>query len=602
VKSGPHPRFQIFALSAAAMTLLMSLLVIALTLLVDYDDARGYVYAWVPSRRSDRFTIDFFSSVMWKLRIVAGFGLILGTATGTFNRQVASLLAMAWAELTAFLRACWVDSKAALQSESRLHTWSLAAMILIGTVLRIVYIDQPIRNDEAYTFIEYVSRPFIVVASWYNVPNNHVLHSIFARICYLLFGHHEWAIRLPAFVAGILLIPAIYIVSRLLYDSRTALLGAALTASSSILIEYSTNARGYTIIGLVFLALLAVGILALRNPGYGVWIVFAALLTAGFYTVPVMAYSAGVVVLWMLLLANTGDATIGSRKLFVRLMLACFGGMVLTVLLYAPVIAANGIGALISNRFVTPLSLGQFITGLPDSLGATWLQWTRDMPLAMTAVLVVGFTVSTLLHRKIARQSWRIVVPTVVWIGALLLFQRVVPFIRVWLFLLPIASMIAASGVVLVINKLGKMWAVGKRLDPYIYPILALTLTVFLGVRVITSGSILRSDETGTFSAAQPTAEYLASVLRSGDRVVANNPVDSPLIYTFQQMGLSADYVVYADSVLATANRVFFVTCDDQSLDYVYLAHPLARELLTQPEMVCRIGNGIVHIAYPRTD
>jgi hypothetical protein len=602
VKSGPHPRVQILVLLAAAMTLLISLLVVVLTLLVDFDDARGYVYSWVPSRRSDRFTTGFFNSVMWKLRLVGAFGVILGMAVGTFSRQVASLLAMVRVELTGFLYSCWVDSKAALRAESRLHTWSLAAMILIGAVLRIVYLDQPIRNDEAYTFIEYVSRPFIVIASWYNVPNNHVLHSIIARFGYILFGHHEWAIRLPAFVAGILLIPATYIVSRLLYDSRTALLGAALTASSSILIEYSTNARGYTIIGLLFLGLLAVGILALRNPGYGVWILFATILTAGFYTVPVMAYSAGVVVLWMLLLANTGDATIGSRKLFVRLMLACFGGMVITVLLYVPVIVANGIGALTSNRFVTPLSLGQFVTGLPDSLGATWLQWTRDIPLAMTAVLVVGFTVSTLLHRKIARQSWRIVLPTVVWIGALLLFQRVVPFIRVWLFLLPVAIMIAASGVVLVINKLGKMWAFGRHAGPYVYPILSLTLTVFLGVRVIMSGSILRSDETGTFSAAQPTAEYLASVLRSGDRIVANNPVDSPLIYTFKQMGLSSDYVVYADSVLATANRVFFVTRDDQSLDYVYLAHPLARELLTQPEMVCRIGNGIVHIAYPRTD
>ena len=56
--------------------------------------------------------------------------------------------------------------------------------------------------------------------------------------------------RLPALIAGILLIPATYLLFRVISNNLAALLSSALVAVSSPLIEFSTNARGYTTVTL----------------------------------------------------------------------------------------------------------------------------------------------------------------------------------------------------------------------------------------------------------------------------------------------------------------------------------------------------------------
>ena len=65
-----------------------------------------------------------------------------------------------------------------------------------------------------------------------------------------MFGNEVWAIRLPALVAGIALVPATFAFARVLYGRAAGLLAAAFVAASSTLVEYSTNARGYTLVAL----------------------------------------------------------------------------------------------------------------------------------------------------------------------------------------------------------------------------------------------------------------------------------------------------------------------------------------------------------------
>jgi uncharacterized membrane protein len=66
-------------------------------------------------------------------------------------------------------------------------------------------------------------------------------------------------------LAGLCLVPATYMAARSLYEYRGALLAAGLVASSSALIEYSVNARGYSILSLVFLAMIPLSAYAVRN-------------------------------------------------------------------------------------------------------------------------------------------------------------------------------------------------------------------------------------------------------------------------------------------------------------------------------------------------
>ncbi|HSK67562.1 MAG TPA: hypothetical protein VK888_11560, partial [Anaerolineales bacterium] len=86
----------------------------------------------------------------------------------------------------------------------------LWAITLAGMILRYWKIDQPIAYDEAYTFIQYATRGVKHILADYSAPNNHIFHTLLVSISYMLFGDQTWVVRVPAFLAGTLCIPAAY--------------------------------------------------------------------------------------------------------------------------------------------------------------------------------------------------------------------------------------------------------------------------------------------------------------------------------------------------------------------------------------------------------
>ena len=105
--------------------------------------------------------------------------------------------------------------------------------------------------DEAYTYNEYASKPVLDGLSWYTLPNNHLLNTLLIHVATVVLGNEPWVVRLGALAAGLGLIPAIYALTRRLCGPPEGLLAAALVAASEPLIDYSTNARGYTLVALV---------------------------------------------------------------------------------------------------------------------------------------------------------------------------------------------------------------------------------------------------------------------------------------------------------------------------------------------------------------
>jgi len=160
----------------------------------------------------------------------------------------------------------------------------LRAITLIGFFLRIIDLNQSIAYDEAYTFIHFASRPFKHILADYSAPNNHIFHTILVGVSYRLFGGQAWALRLPAFTAGVLMIPAMYIAARRFFSAYQALAAAGLIAVIPLFINYSVNGRGYTM--LVLLALLLAnfaGILVVRQSKPAL-IAFTLTAALGFYT------------------------------------------------------------------------------------------------------------------------------------------------------------------------------------------------------------------------------------------------------------------------------------------------------------------------------
>ncbi len=83
----------------------------------------------------------------------------------------------------------------------------VGVITLLGLILRLLEINKPIAYDEAYTFINFASKPFKYILADYSAPNNHIFHTILVGIAYRLFGGQPWVVRLPAFLAGTLMAP-----------------------------------------------------------------------------------------------------------------------------------------------------------------------------------------------------------------------------------------------------------------------------------------------------------------------------------------------------------------------------------------------------------
>jgi len=75
--------------------------------------------------------------------------------------------------------------------------------------LRLAFIQQPMRYDEALTFNELASRPLYYGLSSTR-PEQPPAHTLLVHLAYVGLGNQPWVLRLPRWLAGVLLVPATY--------------------------------------------------------------------------------------------------------------------------------------------------------------------------------------------------------------------------------------------------------------------------------------------------------------------------------------------------------------------------------------------------------
>ena len=532
------------------------------------------------------FSRDAFEAIVLRLRLAAALAglaaLLLYARRARARRTVARLVTSARVALSSL----GGGLRTALTVESRLELAVLGSLALLALLLRLEYLTQPMRYDESTTYVHYASQPWYIALTTYTAPNNHVFHSVLVHLSTAVLGGEPWAIRLPALVAGVLLVPATYVAARALYGRDAALVAAGLVAGSSVLVEYSTNARGYTLAALVFVLLLALATRLPTTASAAEWLAFAALGAVGFFTVPVMLYGYGTIVVWLAL----GHVREGRRHLLARrLAPAVLATIVFTGLLYLPIVAASGLGALVDNEFVTSLDWQEFWSRLPDSIWATLEGWHRDVPLPVTVLLVVGFLTALVAYPRSGVPGPPVAVVAAGWSLAALLAQRVVPFERVWLILLPLYLITSAAGLVFLVR------LVGARARP-LAPVLAGLLAAVLAVSVIASDSVRESEDTSTFRDAKPVAALLARELDGDDKVLVAPPADAILEYELLRRGEDAGALLYWSSPGSTTRLLAVVkeTPDDYPLSYL-LADPRLTEPVGPPRLVGRFPASSVY-------
>ena len=303
-------------------------------------------------------------------------------------------------------------------------------LLAIGIVERALLLAKPIHYDEAFTVTEFASRSPLFFLARYTHANNHVFHSLLLWMIRLGAGNRLWALRLPAFCAGIGVLMVTYWLARRLGGETTALLALALAAVATPLVEYSAQARGYTIITLLFLLLYVVDDDRLRG----------VLMALGAWTIPTMIYAAAAWGFWAVI----------TRREWHRLAMTAFIGGTLTFVFYLPILIVTGLDSIIANGNTLSVPYPVLARELPK----TFVQMARDWNLAFSPVLAIVIAVAALVAVLRRRSAGTMLWTAALAILSMLIVTRKVPFPRIWIFVLPLYLIAAADSIAYLFGRL----------------------------------------------------------------------------------------------------------------------------------------------------
>ena len=521
-----------------------------------YDTVRAYFDRIAADGSADAFTIERYVQAS---RGALALGLLFLLKSILFFVFRHRLSALAYTRYLALRQSCVSETRSfrtACLQEPKLYLLALLSLTVAGITIRQHFLDQPIRYDESYTFLTYGIKPFFLLLSNYNEPNNHLLHSVFVHTSYLLFGNEEWVVRLPGFVAGVVLLPLLYFFVRMWTAAEGALFALAFAAGNSLLVEYSTIGRGYTMLLCFFLL---TGICAKRlcrkpiaeEKSDCIWLCFTVSGALGLYTVPVMLYPLGGICLWFLLQIIGGKDT---QHLRVRdFIIALVATACITTILYLPALFISGISAIAGNIHVAPKSIAFVLEHLPTSLAETLLLWLRDIPSLLRGLLLFSVLAALIPPKNFRSSLTMLICCTLVWCLVFVFAQRVVPFTRVWMFALLLVLALAGVGFSRILAAITRSKLLFRML---LGIVCSCSICYVLMYTLRTTNAVFWSKETGVLRDAHPFIQAIEPILRPGDLIVASPPADYPLKYYAWRDGLSLEYF---DRQMWKSKRVFVV-------------------------------------------
>jgi len=531
---------------------------------------------------ADVFTQSFFSKIVKKLRISSALFIVLSVILYSIKGKVLLFLTSLLESMKDFIKDILETFRKIICEEDKIHIFALLVIIVIAVFLRSYYLLQPIRYDEAHMFNAYASQPLYIGLTNYSTANNHLFHTFLIHITCLIFGDKLWVIRLYDFVAGILMVPVSYMVMRMFYNKYTGLITAGIIASSSALIEFSTNARSYPIIIMIFLILFAVFKYLKNKRSIAAWFLFVILSSIGLHTTVATIPCIGIAVVWFFLSIVFNDMGYSRRLILKDFFLSLFFVICLTLILYSPAIIGSGLNSITGNLAIKEFTVFSF-ANLKYTSVAVWNLFNRDVPYVIYLVLIFGFVISLLFHKKQSNDRVSIFIAVVFIIALMALSNNFPIFARHWLFLLPIYIGMASAGVVFLIRSI--RLKIITKYRHILFPSLSVFASLWICLCVVGSQSVYYSNVTGTLRAAEDITSLLKQTIEPGDRVLAICPSDSPLLYYFNLHNVSTK--VLFDSP-ATGDRIFIVVnlSEKQTLKYLFRKYGVMATNYSTPRLV----------------
>jgi 4-amino-4-deoxy-L-arabinose transferase-like glycosyltransferase len=401
----------------------------------------------------------------------------------------------------------------------RHHALWLALIVAVGAAVRCFFLAQPMRYDEAYTFLNFVNRG-VFGLFFYPLPNNHVLHTLLVRISVEVLGSHPVAIRLPAFVAGLLSIPLAFALAKSLNAKPTAgFMAASMVAVFPYLVLYDTMARGYSLLVLISLCLVATGLRIISNPSAQLSVMMALLIALGLFDMPSFLFPIAGVLLWVALaLLDRGYRAVWILS---RVLVPCaIVAAATTVILYTPVaIASNGIHNIVANRFVQGEPFHQFLSSLPTHISGTARSFSRSIPTPFLVALVVLLIGGLYVTARERRWTTLLLLPLCLIGAVVVLFAKhAIPYDRTWIYLLPLVFVFIDAGLA------GTPGLSASHLKKGL-----LVFSACVAVLLMNHNTISSYPDTGHFPEAPILVDILSEVMTPQDGLIVNCPADSPM-------------------------------------------------------------------------
>src|SRR5437588_3833859 len=175
-------------------------------------------------------------------------------------------------------------SPAAARAWAPSRAWiAVGAVTLSGLVLRLllvrgIWVDEAISIHQAHMSLSGMLHNL-------RATDNHPpLYFLILWATVRVLGSGELAVHVPTIIAGTLLVPAVYVTGRELFDRRTGVLAAVFTSFAPLLIWYAQEARPYAFFMLFATLAVWAQVRVLRDDRLRYWVAYGALTIALIYT------------------------------------------------------------------------------------------------------------------------------------------------------------------------------------------------------------------------------------------------------------------------------------------------------------------------------
>ncbi|HSG73020.1 MAG TPA: glycosyltransferase family 39 protein, partial [Planctomycetaceae bacterium] len=402
-----------------------------------------------------------------------------------------------------------------------------------------------------------ISRGVLAAVSTYESPNNHLLNTLLSWGSVKAFGNSPPSLRLPALLAGILCVAASMMLANRIAGFRAAILAGFLVALSSPLIEYSTNARGYTLLGLfTLLSWLSSVELARRENRIARWMLAAAI-GLGIATIPLMVLPLLMLIVWIGCFVWKSNVR---ADLASRMLASLLGGGLIAFVFYSPILIVTGPVEFLANASGRKLGPQSLTESLRESIEQMFQLLFRDTPWPTLVLLLLG----------IVAFIWRLtplfrfgrvtaLLSTLACFIPLLLLNSLPPS-RVWLFLLPLLLIAGSCGGTWFLQSIGVRWI--RNLATIV---LVAILAVWPFITTTTRDSIALSAETGAFPEAELILNDLRPMVGKSTRIYATGPSHAQLVYYGERIGIERHQFPNPDSA-GIADGAFLI-CRHDSVD-----------------------------------